>query len=555
MIQPRPYQAESVYTLIPNAFRAGHTSVIRYAPMRSGKSIEQALMIKGAYEKGSRVVALTHRSKIFKSTLRHLGNAGVPCVEFEAGSRIPVGDWRVMLAMERSLWNAIVKNPDLILQPNLLIIDEIHLRHFEKIIIFFQKRAVERGERLFIVAFSGTPKGKHLYKYFTQIIVNVDSLDLIASGDIVPCRAYQAQDKEIDMMKKDKGEFDLKEMFEHYDKAKRYNGLIKEYRDKCNGLKGIVFCVNIEHTVKTYEAFKADGVNAFICHSGNKEYPMTEKESDAQIEAFEASLDGVMINQGKLDTGYDHSAMMWVGIDRATASLQLFLQMATRACTPHPGKTESIILDFGMNHTRHGLIHQPRKWELKEPKKKKEQAAPVRTCDGCGAMVYASARKCEHCGFEFPIPTTELRNGIMVLYESNTPVSANGKKISELSLSELIECQRTKKITSQGVWRIIRTKESRRALKPCPECQTRSRVFADGECTCHAGVAPCSFCEGSCLECKNVGYVNKTLEELEATPHYLREYASAMDYSQGWVMFERKKIQDGDFGFRDETIR
>lgn len=451
MITPRPYQSESVYELIPEAFRAGHTSVIRYAPMRSGKSIEQALMTQRAYEKGSRIVLLTHRSKIFRSTLKHLGNAGVPCVDFSAGSKMPAGDWRVMLAMERTLWNVIRKAPDTILQPNLILVDEIHLNNFTKIIDFFKSRG-----QVFIVAFSGTPKGKHLYKYFTKIIVNVDSMDLILTGDLVPCKAYQAQDDDIDKVKKDKGEFDSSELFKHYDKPRRYDGLIKEYNDKVKGLKGIVFCVNIEHTVKTYEAFKAAGVNAFMCHSGNKNYPMTEKESDAMITAFESSIDGVMINQGKLDTGYDHPPMKWVAVDRATTSLQLWLQMASRAATPHPGKNQYILLDFGMNHTRHGLIHQPRKWELKEHIKGKDQAAPVKTCGGCGAMLFASIMKCEFCGFEFVRPETELKEGVMVLYETNTPVSARGKKISELTISDLIECQKTKKISSFGVWRIVK---------------------------------------------------------------------------------------------------
>src|SRR3990167_10973309 len=112
MIIPRQYQSDSVYKLIPDSFRSGHTSIIRYAPMRSGKSIEQALMAKGAFEKGNRVILLTHRSKIFKSTLRHLSNANIPCVDFTAGSRMPSGDWKVMLAMERTLWNVIRKKPD-----------------------------------------------------------------------------------------------------------------------------------------------------------------------------------------------------------------------------------------------------------------------------------------------------------------------------------------------------------------------------------------------------------------------------------------------------------
>ena len=456
-ITPRPYQAESVYTLIPNAFRAGHISVIRYAPMRSGKSIEQALMAQMAFEKGKRVVMLTHRSKIFKATLQHLGNAGVPCVEFTAGKKMPPGDWKVMLAMERSLWNVIRKSPDSILQPDLMLVDEIHLKNFCKIIDFFKSR----NTKIFIVAFSGTPIGKHLHKYFSQIIINVDSQDLIASDDLVRCRAFQMQDKEVDKVKKSKGEFDPNELFKHYDKAKRYDGLINEYRDKVDGLKGIVFCCNIEHTVKTYQRFKDAGINAFMVHSGNKDYKMSEQVKEQMINDFESSADGVMINQGILDTGYDHPAMMWVAVDRATTSLQLWLQMASRAATPYPGKTEYVLLDFGMNHDRHGLVHQPRTWSLDPPKKKKkDEAAPVRECPKCGAMLFASVMICEFCQYEFPIPTEELREGIMCEVGTAIPLGMKGKIISDLSIDQLISLQQTKKISSPGIWRIIRTNHS-----------------------------------------------------------------------------------------------
>ena len=152
-----------------------------------------------------------------------------------------------------------------------------------------------------------------------------------------------------------------------------------------------------------------------------------------------------MINQGILDTGYDHPPMKWVAVDRATTSLQLWLQMASRAATPYPGKSEYILLDFGMNHNRHGLVHQTRTWSLDPPKKnKKQQSAPVKTCGGCGAMLFASVMKCEYCGFEFVRPETELKDGIMVLFETSIPVGLKGKRMSELSISDLINCQRTK---------------------------------------------------------------------------------------------------------------
>jgi len=459
--------------------------------MRSGKSIEQALMAKGAYEKGSRVILLTHRSKIFKSTLAHLSNAGIPCVDFTAGCKMPQTDWRVMLAMERTLWNVISKDPDSILQPHLILVDEIHLNNFSKIIDFFKSRG-----RVFIVAFSGTPQGKHLHKYFTQIIKNVDSSDLIASSDLVPCRAYQAQDPEVDAVKKSKGEFDDKELFKHFNTAKRYDGLIKEYNDKVKGQKGIVFCCNIEHTVKTYDKFKEAGINAFMCHSGNKNYPKPDNET--MIREFESSDDGVMINQGILDTGYDHPPMRFVAVDRATTSLTLWLQMASRAATPHKGKSEYTLLDFGMNHTRHGLVHQTRTWSLDPPKKRGAiQAAPVRECEGCSAMLPANQFVCPFCGLEKPKPDHELIEGIMVEVGTQIPKGLQGKRISELTLYDLVNLQKTKKYKASYVWRIVRSK---------------------GEAE-------------------------------------IRAYAELLDYADGWIWNQLKERSAGNVGAKDYIIK
>jgi len=446
-----------------------------------------------AYDKGSRVILLTHRSKIFKSTLSHLGNAGVPCVDFTAGKRMPPGDWRVMLAMERSLWNVIKKSPDSILQPNLLLVDEIHLKNFCKIIDFFKSRG-----KIYVVAFSGTPRGKHLHKYFTAIISNVDSADLIKSGDLARCRAYQAQDKEVDLVKKDKGEFDNKELFKHYNTAKRYEGLIREYNEKVKGLKGIVFCCNIEHTVKTYELFKESGVNAFMVHSGNKTYKMSEDEKERMINGFEQSSDGVMINQGILDTGYDHAPMMWVAVDRATTSLQLWLQMASRPATPYPGKKEYILLDFGMNHNRHGLVHQSRIWTLDPPKKRlKVESAPVKNCPQCSAMVYATAKVCEFCEYVFPIIVNELREGIMIEIKSGCPIATKGKRISELSIDELMQLEKVKKYKSSFIWRCVRTR---------------------GE-------------------------------------ESLKEYAEKKGYKPGWMFNQMKEIHSNNVGFNDYILK
>jgi superfamily II DNA or RNA helicase len=454
-----------------------------------------AEMTRRAYEKGRRIIILTHRMELFKSTLAHLGRSGIPCVELNAGADMPPGDWKVCLAMEKTLWNRISKPGYAGQVPDMLIADEIHFQNFGKIIDHYSSA--------YLIGFSATPKGKHIHKIYTDIVQNVDIPDLIKSGFLTPCKPYQMVDDFSDV--KVKGEdFEEKSLFQHFDKSKLYDGIIEEYRDKCNGQKGIVFCVNIEHTVKTYEAFKAAGINAFMVHSGSKNFKMSEEERVRQIQAFEASTDGVMINSGILTTGYDHAAILWVGVMRATLSLPLWLQMQGRGSRIYPGKTHFVTLDFGQNHTRLGLWNQPRTWDIKEPKKKKKlQAAPVKNCPSCGAMLYATIRTCEYCQYEFPVPTFELREGIMCEVSSDIPLGLAGKRVSELSIKELISCQKTGRIKPSYAWRVLRTQEK-------------------------------EFPEKGLLE----------------------EYAKQMEYKRGWLYNQQSKIDDEtQIGFRDYILR
>ncbi len=489
MISLRPYQTESVYTLIPNSFRAGHKRIIRTAPTGSGKSLEMSELTRLTYNKGNRTILLTHRRELFKSTLAHLNKSGIPVAELDAKKDLPVGDWRVLLAMSRTLLNRIKKNPNIIPKVGLIIIDEGHINEFSSILPFFPDA--------FVVTFTASPQGKHIYKLYTDIVDNIGIPELIAQGFLTPCKPYMMKDPEgFDNVKRKGSEFDEKDLFRFYDKASRYKGVIDEYFRLVNGLKGMVFCVNVDHTIKTFEAFKEAGINTYMCHS-----KQSEKERIAQVEAFESSLDGVMINCGILTTGYSHDPIMFIFIDRATTSTALWLQMQGRGSRLHPGKECFIVGDFGDNHTRLGLWNQPRTWTLKEPKKKKEQAAPVKTCPQCSAMVYASARLCPHCGNEFPAPTFELREGIMCEVGTNIPLGVTGKKLSELSIEELISCTQSERIKPTYAWRILRTREK------------------------------------------------------EGGVDLLTDYAKKMGYSNGWLWHQRSKMDDEtQIGFKDLTI-
>lgn len=440
----RPYQIEQV-KMLRESFSQGHKRIILAAPTGSGKSLVMAEMTRLSYEKGRRVILLTHRMELFRATLAHIGRAGIPCVELFAKSAMPTGDWRVMLAMEKTLWNRINKHPGPFLKPDLIIADEIHFQNFSKIIDHFSEA--------FLIGFSATPVGKHISKIYTDIISNIEIPELIEKGFLARCKPYQMEDN-FDDVKISKGEFEDKSLFRHFNKASLYKGIIEEYRTHALGLKTIIFCCNVEHTEKTWETFRDEGLNAYMVHS-----KMPYEHRIRNIKYFEDDPNGIMVNCGILTTGYDCPSILCIIIYRATTSLPLWLQMQGRASRSFPGKEYFIVLDFGQNHNRHGLWNQPRTWTLDPPKKRsKIESAPVKTCPQCSAMIYATTRFCEFCEYEFPVPTHEMKEGIMVEVGTSIPMGLSGKRISELALTDLINLQKTKKYKASYVWRILRTK-------------------------------------------------------------------------------------------------
>lgn len=326
--------------------------------------------------------------------------------------------------------------------PKLIIIDEAHFGNFSKVIELFPSS--------YIIGVTATPVGKHFYKYYTQIVETITLSDLIKLKFLCDYKAYQMQDS-FDDVKKSKGEFDENSLFEHFDKPKLYDGVIEKYIEKCNGKKAIVFNCNIEHSDNMTKAFNDAGIKSYSITS------RTSKDDRKKIlKEFDIGSFLVLNNCGILTTGFDCPSIEVVIVNRATLSLPLWLQMCGRGSRTFKDKTHFTVLDFGMNHNRHGMWNEDRIWLLKPPKEKKESAAPLKDCPECDAINYASARVCAVCGYEFIAKDkkAEVVDGVLVEVIKK---SYEGKKLSELTTDELIILQKTGKYKAQFIWRIIRS--------------------------------------------------------------------------------------------------
>lgn len=461
MINLRPYQNESIIQL-RHGFANKYQRQVLCLPTGAGKTVVFSEMVRMAAERGTVTIVLTDRTELFKQTVKSLSRIGVAVEEISPNKKNTFLGATIYLAMVET----IKRRSDVInlLRPQLIIADEAHKGNFTRILDLFPDARV--------IGATATPEGKHFFKYYQNIVQNVDIPDLIEQGFLVDYMAYQMEDDFSDLEVK-AGEFTDASNFSHFDKPTLYDGVIKEWNRLAKGLKTICFNVNIAHTINTHNAFLQAGISSEYITSKT-----TKEERERILNAFKNGAFTVLNNCGILTTGYDEPTIQCVIMNRATKSLPLFLQCFGRGSRILEGvidglktdeerlssislsdKPSFIGLDFGMNHNRHGMWNEAREWKLKKPKEKKESITPVKECknEECGCLNPVSARICKYCGTPFPLKEKSLLEGIMVEVSPRAPDEIIGRKISSLSISELLLLEASKKYKSSFIWRVVRS--------------------------------------------------------------------------------------------------
>ena len=435
MIHLRPYQNNAISDL-RESFKNGHKRIILALPTGSGKTVVFSEMVRLAAEKNTQTLILTDRIELFEQTFKAIQKHNLSIQIINANTKGIDERALITVAMVETLHRR-----DYMLNPKLIIIDEAHKGNFTKLLDTYPKAKV--------IGATATPIGKHIPKYYSEIIQTIDTPELVELNYLAECKAYQMQDDFSDLKIK-RNEYTDESLFQHFNKRKLYSGVIDEWKLRTPNRKTIVFNCNIEHSNNMAKEFTDAGI---VSESITSKTPKSERERI--LHAFKKGLFPVLNNCGILTTGYDEPSIECVIMNRKTLSLPLFLQCCGRGSRTFEGKKHFTILDFGMNHDQHGMWNEERVWSLKEKKKKKEGAAPVKECPNCKAMLFASAKFCKYCNHEFEIKEVKETIGVMV---EVVPKKFIGKKIGELSIDELIELQPTKKYKATMIWRVIRSK-------------------------------------------------------------------------------------------------
>ena len=184
-----------------------------------------------------------------------------------------------------------------------------------------------------------------------------------------------------------------------YKEPKYIDTTLKAYQKHSLGRKTIIFNCNVEHSQAVNAAFIEAGFNSRHLDANSVDRAET-------LEWFANTPDAILNNIGIATTGFDQPDIETVIVNKATASMPLWLQMCGRGARPHPIKLAFTIIDLGGNCLTHGSWAASRNWEdiFHNPKKPGAGVAPVKECPKCAALLHTSKMVCDakHLGMLFP---------------------------------------------------------------------------------------------------------------------------------------------------------
>jgi superfamily II DNA or RNA helicase len=228
------------------------------------------------------------------------------------------------------------------------------------------------------------------------------------------------------------GDYVQEELAAAVDKPTITGCAIDHYKRICPGVPAIAFCASVKHAEHVAQQFNDAGIPA-----ASLDGTLLDGMRKARIQALKDGTIRVLTSCDIISEGTDIPVVTAAILLRRTLSLGLYLQQVGRCLRPHPGKTNSIILDHVGNTFMHGFPDDDRVWDLNAQRAKRgnreaEQKIVVRQCQTCFAVFRPPVSICPQCGAAYQTNARDLEQ-----------VSGELVKISR---DEIMEQSKKKKI-------------------------------------------------------------------------------------------------------------
>lgn len=404
----RPYQRAAVNAAFDwCAQYEGHPLLV--LPTGSGKSLTLGTIAAEAIEHApeTRVLVLAHRKELIEQNVRAVatampfGRIGV----FSAGLNRKDTEHPVLVAGVQSFG----RDPYAAGAFDLALVDEAHLVPPDDTTLYRKTIQALRiqNPRVRFVGLTATPyrMGAGLLHrgpaaLFTDIAYEAGVKELVDAGYL--CRLISkatATRLRTEGVHTRGGEFIASELAAAVDVDELTAAVVAETLDLCHDRhKILVFCAGVAHAEHVAAAFQAAGAPAAAVHA-----ELGAEARAARLRDFRDGRLRVVTNVDVLTVGYDEPAISALVMLRPTKSVGLYVQMAGRGFRLHPSKQDTLVLDFAGNVARHGPVDAIRVDE-KRAAAAGDGEAPSKECPTCNSIVFAGARACPDCAYEFPPP-------------------------------------------------------------------------------------------------------------------------------------------------------
>lgn len=423
----RDYQTATV-TGIMDALRDGHKSVLAVLATGLGKTTVWALVAQLAVQGGRRAFFLAHRAELVAQGRERAELYGLSVGEVSTAA-YPRHERPVQSCMLLTLLNRLpTMRPGEL--PNIVFIDEAH----RAISASYRKAvAVLTAAGAVLVGLTATPwrlDKKPMGELFQTIVNTISISDAIARGFLLAPR-YYGTEADLSKLATKGNDYDREDLYKRFNKRTLYSGTVNNYENWGQGHPAVCYCINVDHSIKTRDAFIERGIAAVHVDGTTPDAQRRDIIAD-----FKAGRYQVLCNADLFTEGLDIPSIGCVILNRKTQSLALYIQMVGRGARPIAGQTASadaarvaaieaspkpyfIVIDQGGNLAEHGAWELEREYSLEAPEKKRGSGssigvAPMRGCGACGNLLPASARACVFCSYEFPDTRLEAKDAVFM---------------------------------------------------------------------------------------------------------------------------------------------
>lgn len=253
-----------------------------------------------------------------------------------------------------------------------------------------------------VIGLTATPwrlsKKEELGDIFQVQVTGPTPKEMIERGALVGCVYFGTKNKiNTKGVKINGGDFDASQLEIRCLEAVK--STVSEYRRLGQGRQFVCFAAGVEHAKSLCTEFNERGIPTAVITAETPE----QERREIFRKVAELRLRGI-VNINTCGIGFNLPAISCIIHARPTKSRTLYIQMTGRGqrlCI-WLDKVDCLVLDQAGNVTEHGFIEDVDYPKLSTSSDTQKGQAPIKECENCGKITYASARICPHCSYEFP---------------------------------------------------------------------------------------------------------------------------------------------------------